>query len=150
MGGRGIFKTLQPFDDFHIGMVPKGAGVYIIYEGETPVYVGRSRVNIRQRLEVHRHGRGNWFLRLVGPTASFEYSEMMSCEQAEAQLIRELNGSGAILVQPSRVRRSYRKETKAVDRMSETPHAELYRTDSTVYISLKTWDFLVPWDSDLH
>jgi hypothetical protein len=33
-------------------------------------------------------------------------------------LIPYLNGSGAILVQPSRVRGSYRKETKAVDRMS--------------------------------
>src|ERR1022692_4681261 len=36
-----------------------------------------------------------------------------------------LNGSGAILVQPSRVGRSYRKETKAVDRMLESSHAEL-------------------------
>jgi hypothetical protein len=36
-----------------------------------------------------------------------------------------LNGSGALLVQPSRVRRSYRKETKAVDRMSESSDAEL-------------------------
>lgn len=88
--GRGIFRTLQPFDDFHIGKSPRSAGVYIIYQGETPVYVGRSRVNIRQRLEAHRQGKGNWFLRLVGPTAAFEYSEMMSCEQAEAQLIREL------------------------------------------------------------
>ena len=36
-----------------------------------------------------------------------------------------LSGSGALLVQPSRVRRSYRKETKAVDRMSESSDAEL-------------------------
>src|ERR1039457_238295 len=47
-------------------------------------------------------------------------------------------------------RRSYRKETKAVDRMLEGSHAELNKTDRTVYISLKTWDFLVSGDSDLH
>ena len=87
----GIFMTvLQPFDDFHIDKSPDKAGVYVIYESGTPVYVGRSRTSIRERLVAHRHGRRNWFLRLVGPTASFEYSEMMSPEQAEAQLIREL------------------------------------------------------------
>jgi hypothetical protein len=61
-----------------------------------------------------------------------------------------LNGSGTILVQPSRVRRSYRKETKAVARMSEIPTPSLTKTDSTVHILLKTWDFLVPGDSELH
>jgi hypothetical protein len=87
----GIFmKVLQPFDDRHIARAPDKPGVYIVYETGTPVYVGRSRVSIRERLVAHRGGRGNWFLKLIGPTACFEYSETLSPEQAEAQLIQQL------------------------------------------------------------
>lgn len=89
----GIFMPmLQPFDDAHINQAPDRPGVYVIYEIGTPVYVGRSQNSIRKRLLAHRHGRGNWFLKLIGPTpaASFEYCWMMSPEQAETELIRGL------------------------------------------------------------
>ena len=89
----GIFMSmLQPFDHEHINLSPELPGVYIIYDRDIPVYVGRSAVSIRERLHAHKEGRGNWFLRLIGPspTVSFEYETMLSGEQAESKLIRLL------------------------------------------------------------
>lgn len=71
----------------------QGAGVYIIYENGHPVYVGRSRVDIRRRLIAHVERRGNRQLAQAlgqGIAMTFEYQHMTSVEQAEAQLIMAL------------------------------------------------------------
>jgi excinuclease UvrABC nuclease subunit len=89
-----IFRNLVKFDSTHVLNVPSAPGVYIIYNslGE-PIYVGRSRVNINDRLRKHVMGKGNRGIADLLTNSSdmwFEYSEMMSPEQAEAQLIAGL------------------------------------------------------------
>src|SRR5450755_1284720 len=42
------------------------------------------------------------------------------------------------------------KKPRQLIECQRLPTPSLTKTDSTVYISLKTWDFLVPGDSDLH
>jgi excinuclease UvrABC nuclease subunit len=75
-------------------LVPRGPGVYIIYnrDGE-PFYVGRSRVSIHDRLRCHAARTGSQKVREAlnrGEMLTFEWEEMLSPEQAEAQLINAL------------------------------------------------------------
>jgi len=42
------------------------------------------------------------------------------------------------------------KKPRQLIECQRVPTPSLTKTDSTVHISLKTWDFLVPGDSDLH
>ena len=42
------------------------------------------------------------------------------------------------------------KKPRQLIECQRVPTPSLTKTDSTVLISLKTWDFLVPGDSDLH
>jgi excinuclease UvrABC nuclease subunit len=98
LGIRGIFGFLRPFDESHVDRVPAMSGVYVIYERAGPIYVGRSRVNIRGRLRHHLRGTGNRViaqaLRLgTGLSLRFEHQTMISVEQAEAQLIEALGTS---------------------------------------------------------
>ena len=84
-----------PFSIENIHRVPPEPGVYIIYDKESrrPVYVGRSRVDIRQRLLCHFRHRGSRKIAEAlsrGTEFTFEYQPMMSVEQAEALLICEL------------------------------------------------------------
>lgn len=76
--------------------VPSQAGVYIIYDLAGPIYVGRSRVSVRDRLIAHFKGRGNKNIRiaqLVGGSGSLYLRYLCgfgSVDQAEAILIEEL------------------------------------------------------------
>lgn len=84
---------LQSFELFRIAGVPREPGVYIIYIDGKPFYVGRSRVDIRERLLRHANKTGSQKIREAldrGLQLEFTYYEMMSCEQAEAQLIAAL------------------------------------------------------------
>jgi excinuclease UvrABC nuclease subunit len=85
-----MFMRLFPFDESHIKKVPIDPGVYVIYRGSRPVYVGRSRCNIQARLRCHHAKRGNRGIAIaldMGVPLSFEYACMISVEQAEAVLI---------------------------------------------------------------
>ena len=89
-----IFMQLLPFDPASVAEVPRAPGVYIIrLRDGTPFYVGRSRQDINERLWRHVTGTGS---RKVMEALSkhtpleFEYQQMISVEQAEAMLIREL------------------------------------------------------------
>jgi predicted GIY-YIG superfamily endonuclease len=92
-----IFMQRLPFDPANVAGVPRAPGVYIIrLRGGIPFYVGRSRQDIHERLWRHVMGTGS---RKVMEALSrhtpleFEYQEMISVEQAEAILIRELGTS---------------------------------------------------------
>jgi hypothetical protein len=93
---RGIFGgTLRLFDRFNIQAVPAVGGVYLIHDQAGPIYVGRSRVDIRARPYRHRNGTGNRIIAAALRTPGvmplrFEYVEMGSMQQAEAQLIGAL------------------------------------------------------------
>jgi excinuclease UvrABC nuclease subunit len=85
----GIFRSLQIFNLATASVVPSEPGIYIIYasNGE-PYYVGRSRVNIRSRLMSHARGTGSQKVAMVlNSGLLFEYEELLSVEQMEAQLI---------------------------------------------------------------
>src|SRR5664279_1825077 len=88
-----MFRPLRPFNRSSIGFVPPTPGVYIIYQEGDPFYVGRSRVSIFERLWKHVNGLGSRRIKVAldqGIALTFEYQEMMSVEQAEALLIREM------------------------------------------------------------
>ena len=94
-----MFSRRLPFDFAAVATVPHEPGVYIVYDLAGPIYVGRSRVSIRDRLMAHLTGRGNRNLALairVGASSSLSFSYLGgigSVEQAEAQLIRVLGVS---------------------------------------------------------
>ena len=105
-----IFRRPLPFDAATVdAFVPKGPGVYIIYLRWYPFYVGRSRVDIRERLLRHVIGAGStkvaealgWHMLL-----EFEFEEMISPEQVEAELIQALG---------TRVLGNLRSETDPAD-----------------------------------
>ena len=90
-----MFRQRQPLTLFRVtSSVPKQPGVYIIYDGRgRPFYVGRSRVSIFYRLRCHASGSGSRKVRDAlkrREKLTFEWEEMDSPEQAEAQLIAEL------------------------------------------------------------
>ena len=89
-----MFRKLEPFDLARVMAVPRASGVYIICKKDkTPFYVGRSRTNIFDRLWAHVNKRGSRKIREAleqGIPLEFEYQEMISVEQAEAILIKEL------------------------------------------------------------
>jgi excinuclease UvrABC nuclease subunit len=90
-----IFRAPQPFNDAAVREVPAGPGVYIIYKGEQPFYIGRSRVSIRERLWRHLHNGGSQKVAAeLKSHLTFEYEEMWSESQAEAQLIEALGTVG--------------------------------------------------------
>jgi hypothetical protein len=73
-----------------IGAVPRRSGVYIIYDLAGPIYVGRSSVDIRRRLQSHFFGTGNRNLALARirgalPSLTFAYCLLPSVEQADVE-----------------------------------------------------------------
>ena len=84
-----MFRPKQPLVPSSLRAVPKGPGVDIIYNSRgTPFYVGRSIVNIRDRLICHAERRGSRKVREAlsrGEMLSFEWQELLSPHQAEAQ-----------------------------------------------------------------
>ncbi len=81
-----------PFDRASIKGVPRAAGVYIIYDLAGPIYVGRSRLDIRRRLESHFDGTGNRNVKLArrsgaGPSLTFTYCVLPDREQANVESI---------------------------------------------------------------
>jgi hypothetical protein len=92
---RGVFRALLPFDDAALKKVPRGPGVYLLYKGILPFYVGRSRVDMRQRLWCHLHGCGSRKIAVEKKEdLYFEFRAMLSVEQAEAELIEALGTYG--------------------------------------------------------
>jgi len=89
-----IFMKRVPFELTSVAAVPHSPGVYIIrLRNGTPFYVGRSRHDIHERLWKHITGAGSRKLKEAlnrRTQLDFEYQEMISVEQAEAVLIREL------------------------------------------------------------
>ena len=83
-----------------------------------------------------------WFL--VGWDAASGFDCQQSC-QTQTYLVlarfwcNQAESGGAIVKKPRQLIECQR-----------VPTPSLTKTDSTVLISLKTWDFLVPGDSDLH
>ncbi|MGH9433484.1 MAG: hypothetical protein ACRD3T_18290, partial [Terriglobia bacterium] len=93
------FMTLQAFDAARVAGVPKEPGVYVVYQmplGKTKsFYVGRSRESMYDRLLHHLRGTGSRKIATANKAGLvFEYQSMISVEQAEAILIRELNTRG--------------------------------------------------------
>lgn len=91
--GQGIFTALRKFDVHSVAMVPRRAGVYIVYDLAGPIYVGRSRQDIHERIWRHLNGRGNRNLAMamsLRADLTFEYECLLSPEQAEALLIQNL------------------------------------------------------------
>jgi hypothetical protein len=79
-----------PFDRKNIDAVPRGSGVYIIYDLAGPIYAGRSRVDIHRRLQSHFDGTGNRNLALamrIGASSSltFTYCLLPPTEQADVE-----------------------------------------------------------------
>jgi hypothetical protein len=93
--GDKMFGKRVPFNRLYVSRVPRESGIYIIYSQLTkePVYVGRSRRDIHDRLQRHLVGTGS---RKIADAMShriplnFEYECMMSVEQAESNLIDAL------------------------------------------------------------
>ena len=89
-----MFRPRKPLIPSTFMGVPHAPGVYIIYDGRgKPFYVGRSRVSIRDRLRCHAGRIGSRKVRDAlnrGEKLTFEWEEMLSPEQAEAQLIAAL------------------------------------------------------------
>lgn len=89
-----IFRSRKPILQSSLLDVPDRPGVYIIYDCHgRRFYVGRSRVSIHDRLGCHAGGRGNKRIRDAlndCEKLTFEWEEMPSPEQAEAQLIESL------------------------------------------------------------
>jgi excinuclease UvrABC nuclease subunit len=89
-----MFRRKKPLLLTNLGAVPNGAGVYIVYKRNgAPFYVGRSIVNIHNRLVAHAQKRGSKKIRealLRGEQLDFEWEELSSPHQAEAQLITQL------------------------------------------------------------
>jgi excinuclease UvrABC nuclease subunit len=94
LGGELMFRTIKPFDLAGVMAVPHKPGIYVIYKRDgTPYYVGRSRVDIFARLWKHLHGLGSMRIKAMldqGVGLNFEFQEMISVEQAEAMLIKEM------------------------------------------------------------
>ena len=91
------FTIKQRFDTLSISKVPNSSGVYIIYDSAGPIYVGRSGVSIRHRLQVHLRQSGNRIIARAiqigaSDSLSFTYYKMLSGvdRDAEAYLIQEL------------------------------------------------------------
>lgn len=79
-----------PFDYVQIDKVPHSSGVYIIFDLAGPIYVGRSRVDIRRRLLSHFNGTGNKNLALakrIGASRSltFTYCCLPATVQADVE-----------------------------------------------------------------
>jgi excinuclease UvrABC nuclease subunit len=89
-----MFRLRKPLILSNLHNVPKEPGVYIIYAADrTPFYVGRSLVSIYDRLYCHATRRGSKKVREAlnqGEILSFEWQELSSPHQAEAQLIAAL------------------------------------------------------------
>jgi excinuclease UvrABC nuclease subunit len=89
-----MFRKLQPFDLANVRSVPHAPGVYILYTRDgVPFYVGRSRIDMFSRLWRHINRVGSKKIGEAlehGIRFEFEYQEMLSVEQAEAVLIKEL------------------------------------------------------------
>jgi hypothetical protein len=80
------------FKSMNVEAVPQRPGVYIIYDLAGPVYAGRSRVDIRRRLQSHLDGTGNRNIamaRRVGGafSLSFAYCCLPAAEQADVESI---------------------------------------------------------------
>lgn len=74
--------------------VPVGPGVYVIYDNDRPVYVGKS-TNLRARFSRHAHRSHNLQLSSVVGTAGITFTwrrvfTARGLDEAERQLIREL------------------------------------------------------------
>jgi len=92
---KGMFMMLKPFDAANVARVPNEPGVYVVYQtqpgGAKPFYVGRSKVSMHDRLLHHLRGTGSRKIAAANKgNLRFEYQSMISVEQAEAILIREL------------------------------------------------------------
>jgi excinuclease UvrABC nuclease subunit len=89
-----MFRRRKSLTPANVNAVSRVPGVYIIYSAHgRPFYIGRSRINIRRRLLCHATGCGSRKIRRArerGEALSFEWKEMLSPEQAEAQLIKAL------------------------------------------------------------
>ena len=89
-----MFRRKQLLWLANVRNVPDGPGVYIVYKRDgTPYYVGRSLVSIHKRLVAHAQKRGSKKIRdalIKGWQLVFEWEEMASPHQAEAQLIKQL------------------------------------------------------------
>lgn len=88
-----MFRPRMPLVPWGLAGVPESSGVYIIYADGSPFYVGRSIVNIHDRLYRHATGRGSQKVREAlnrGDALTFEWEELLSPHQAEAQLIAAL------------------------------------------------------------
>lgn len=92
-----MFRPKKELRLENIANVPKGSGVYIIYTlNGTPFYVGRSVVSIHDRLCAHASKRGSRKVKEAldrGERLQFEWEELGSPHQAEAQLILQLGST---------------------------------------------------------
>jgi hypothetical protein len=89
-----MFRPKKPLLVSNLGAVPNGPGVSIIHSADgSPFYVGRSIVSIHARLYAHATKRGSRKVTAPlngGKELSFEWEELGSPHQAEAQLIDAL------------------------------------------------------------
>lgn len=88
-----MFQQKKPLCLANLTKVPNEAGIYIIYKNGRPFYIGRSIVNIHSRLCAHASGRGSRKIKeclVRGERLEFEWQELSSPHQAEAQLIAAL------------------------------------------------------------
>ena len=85
------------FSESGLYHVPNCPGVYVIYRGSQPFYVGRSRNSIADRLKRHLNGSGSRKVAEAvasGATMSVSYECGDSPEQMEAILIKEFGTNG--------------------------------------------------------
>jgi hypothetical protein len=79
-----------PFNKGNLARVPRASGVYIVFDLFGPVYVGRSRVDMRRRLTAHFEGRGNRNLAIAKragarTSLTFTYCVLPVSEQADLE-----------------------------------------------------------------
>jgi hypothetical protein len=79
-----------PFDRPSVAAVPRSSGVYIIFDLAGPMYVGRSRVDIRRRLQGYLDGTRNRNIALArrvgaGASLSFSYCLLPRTVQGEIE-----------------------------------------------------------------
>jgi excinuclease UvrABC nuclease subunit len=89
-----VFRRKKALTLANLWDVPNGSGVYIVYKSDgTPFYVGRSASSIHNRLVAHAQKYGSRKINEAlsrGEQLDFEWEELGSPHQAEAQLIKQL------------------------------------------------------------
>jgi hypothetical protein len=103
-----MLSTPQPFSASTVNSAPVAGGIYVVYDLFGPIYVGRSRLSLRDRMLLHFGGNGNRNFRLataIGTRSQMSYTYHVGVEQpgeAERRLETDLGPAAAASLRQER------------------------------------------------